>query len=71
MIVTLIGLLIAAVFSMARIHVTAFGAFGFLFALVLSQLVVVTIGWMRTARLFALADVARSVVPAKPQAEYR
>jgi hypothetical protein len=71
LIVTLIGLLIAAAFGMARIHVTAFGAVGFLFALVLSQLIVLAIGWMRTARLFALADVARSVVPAKPQAEYR
>jgi hypothetical protein len=71
LIVTLIGLLIAAVFGMARIHVTAFGALGFVFALVLSQLIVLAIGWMRTARLFALANVARSVVPAKSQAEYR
>ena len=72
LIVTAIGLLLAAVFGVARIHVTAFGLFGFLLALVLSQLVVLAVGWMRTARLFALAEVARSVVPgARPQAEYR
>ena len=71
LVVTLIGLLVAAVFSVMRIHVTAFG-FGLLIALVLGQLIVIAIGWMRTARLFALAEVARSVVPgSRPQAEYR
>ncbi|WP_233510972.1 hypothetical protein [Dyella psychrodurans] len=70
-VVTLVGLLMASVFAVARIHVTAFGM-GFLIALVLSQLIVVAIGWMRTARLFALAGVARSIVPgSRPQAEYR
>jgi hypothetical protein len=70
-VVTLIGLLVTSVFAVARIHVTAFG-FGFLVALVLSQLIVIAIGWMRTARLFALAEVARSIVPgSRPQAEYR
>jgi hypothetical protein len=71
LVVTLIGLLLAALFGVARVHVTAFGTFGFLFALVLSQLIVLAIGWMRTARLFALANVAHFVVSAKPQAEYR
>jgi hypothetical protein len=71
LVVTLIGVVMAAAFGLARIHVTAFGVVGFVFALVLSQLVVLAIGWMRTARLFALADVARSVTPVKPQAEYR
>lgn len=71
LVVTLVGLLVASVFTVARIHVTAFG-FGLLIALVLSQLIVVAIGWMRTARLFALGEVARSVVPgSRPQAEYR
>ena len=72
LVVTVVGLLLASVFGVARIHVTAFGLFGFLLALVLSQLVVLTVGWMRTARLFALAEVARSLVPgSRPQAEYR
>jgi hypothetical protein len=71
LIVTIIGLLLAAAFGVARIHVTAFGVSGFLFALMLSQLIVLVIGWMRIARLFALADIARTVVAVNPQAEYR
>ncbi|GFZ95441.1 hypothetical protein ISN74_04315 [Dyella caseinilytica] len=69
--VTVVGLLLASVFAVARIHVTAFGGLGFLLALLLSQLIVVIIGWMRVARLFALAEVARTVVPVRAQAEYR
>jgi hypothetical protein len=70
-VVTLVGVVLASLFGLARIHVAAYGAFGFLFALLLSQLIVATIGWMRTARLFALGEVARAVVPVKVQAEYR
>jgi hypothetical protein len=70
-IVTAIGLLLASLFAVARIHVTAFGGGGFLLALLLSQLMILMIGWMRTARLFALGEVARAVVPVKVQAEYR
>jgi hypothetical protein len=36
---------------------------GMLLALLLGQLIVLAFGWMRTARLFALADVAREVMP--------
>lgn len=61
LIVTLIGLAFAGAAGIARIHVAAVGAGGFLVALFLSQLTVVLIGWMRTARLFALARVASSV----------
>jgi hypothetical protein len=61
--VTVVGLLLASLFAVARIHVTAFGGVGFLLALLLGQLIVLMIGWMRTARLFALAEVARNVVP--------
>ncbi|WP_225737266.1 hypothetical protein [Dyella acidiphila] len=70
LVVTLVGLLIASIFAVARIHVTAVGG-GFLLALLLSQVMLLVIGWMRTARLFALAEVARAVVPARVQAEYR
>jgi hypothetical protein len=62
-VVTLVGLVLAFVFGLLRIHVTPVGAFGFVLALLLSQLVVLAIGWMRAARLFALAEVAREVVP--------
>jgi len=71
LVVTVVGLLLASLFAVARIHVTAFGGVGFLLALLLSQLIVAMIGWMRVARLFALAEVARTVVPVRVQAEYR
>ena len=61
--VSLVGLILAGLFGIARIHTTAFGIGGFLLALLLTQLIVVAVGWMRTARLFALAEVARSMVP--------
>lgn len=69
--VTLVGMVLVSLFGIARIHVTAFGAVGFLLALLFGQLIVLAIGWMRTARLFALGEVARAVVPVKVQAEYR
>lgn len=60
LIVTVIGLVLVLVFGMLRIRVTAVGFFGFVLALLLSQIMVLVIGWVRTARLFALAKVARS-----------
>lgn len=57
--VSLVGLLLAAVFGLLRIHVTAAGVGGTVLALLLGQLIVLAIGWMRAARLFALAEVAR------------
>jgi hypothetical protein len=65
LVVTLVGMVLASAFGVACIHVT--GVIGF----ALIQLVVLTIGWMRTARLFALAEVARTVMPVRVQAEYR
>ncbi|HUA80644.1 MAG TPA: hypothetical protein VL997_09755 [Dyella sp.] len=61
LVVTLIGLAIAFVFGFWRIRVTPVGAFDFVLALVLSQLIVLALGWMRTARLFALAEIARVI----------
>lgn len=59
LVVSLIGLAVAAAFGIARIHVTAVNG-GFWLALLLSQLIVLVIAWMRVARLFALARLARS-----------
>lgn len=70
-VVTLVGFVLVSIFGIGRIHVAAIGTFGFLLAFVLSQLVVASIGWMRAARLFALAQVARTLLPVRPQAEYR
>ncbi len=61
LLVSATGFALAAAAGVARIHVTAVGGAGFLAALLLSQLVVVALGWMRIARLFALASVARSL----------
>lgn len=57
--VSLIGLAIAAAFGMARLHTTAVGG-GFWLALLLGQLVVLALAWMRVARLFALARLLPS-----------
>ncbi|MEW9623689.1 hypothetical protein [Rhodanobacter geophilus] len=59
LLVSVLGLAIAAALGIARIHTTAVDG-GFWLALLLSQLVVVVIAWMRVARLFALARLARS-----------
>lgn len=60
LLVTVIGLAVAAVLALARAHVPALGAAGTLGALVLAQLLVLVLGWMRSARLFALMAVARA-----------
>src|SRR5205085_438032 len=59
LVVTLIGLAVAALLALARVHMPALGAGGTLGALVLAQLLVLVLGWMRSARLFALMAVAR------------
>jgi hypothetical protein len=63
LVVTLLGLLLAAVFGFLRIRVIAVDVGGVVLALLLGELIVLAIGWMRAARLFALAEVARVVVP--------
>jgi hypothetical protein len=57
--ITAAGLALAAVLAFARVHVPALGTFGTVGAVVLAQLVVLVIGWMRMARLFALAALVR------------
>lgn len=59
LLVTVIGLALAALLALARVHAPALGAGGTLGALVLGQLLVLVLGWMRSARLFALMNVAR------------
>lgn len=58
-----IGSAIALGFGLARLHTTAVGLGGFLLALLFAQLAVLALGWMRVARLFALAAVGRSLAP--------
>jgi hypothetical protein len=59
LVVSVIGLAAAALLALARAHLPALGAGGTLGALVLAQLLVLVLGWTRSARLFALMNVAR------------
>lgn len=61
LLITLIGFAIALGLGLARAHTLAVGTQGLLLGFLLSQLVVATMGWTRVARLFALADIARSL----------
>jgi hypothetical protein len=61
LIISVVGLLLAAVLAYARINVPHVSVIGFIGALVLTQAAVVSIAWMRSARLFAMIDLARSV----------
>jgi hypothetical protein len=62
-IVTGAGLAIAALLALARLHVPAIGAGGTAAAFLLTQLAVLVLGWMRSARLFAMMALVR----ARPQ----
>jgi hypothetical protein len=53
------GLALAALLVVGRINVAGYSLAGFIGALLLVQLTVAVIGWMRSARLFALVELAR------------
>jgi hypothetical protein len=55
-----LGLALAALLGVARIKVPALGVGGFLAAFALTQLAVVAVAWMRSARLVALMELARN-----------
>lgn len=61
LLVSVIGFGIAFALGVLRANTTAAGGMNLLLAFLLSQLVVLSIGWTRTARLFSLAEVARSL----------
>lgn len=54
------GLALAAALVVGRINVAGASLAGFVGALLLVQLTVAVLGWMRSARLFALVELARS-----------
>jgi hypothetical protein len=62
-VVTGVGLGLAALLALARLHVPALGTGGTVGAVLLTQLVVLVLGWMRSARLFAMMALVR----ARPQ----
>jgi hypothetical protein len=53
------GLLLAALLAWGRLHVPAIGIGGTLGAVLLAQLIVLVLAWMRMTRLFALVALAR------------
>ena len=59
--VTAVGLLLAAVLALARLNVPALGAGSLLGGLLLAQLAVLALAWMRCARLFGLMELARGM----------
>jgi len=59
LVITILGLAVAALLALARVQVPALGVGGTIAAFLLAQLVVLVLGWMRSARLFALMALAR------------
>ena len=58
--ITAAGLGLAAALAVGRINVSGASLAGFAAALLLVQVTVAVLGWMRSARLFALVELARS-----------
>jgi hypothetical protein len=58
-VISAVGLALTSALVVGRINVAGANAAGFIAALLLVQLGVAVIGWMRTARLFALVELAR------------
>lgn len=57
---SIVGYVLAALVGVWRIHTDPTGVGGFIAALVLTQLIVAILAWMRTARIGALAMVAQA-----------
>jgi hypothetical protein len=57
------GLGFAALLAVARVNVPALGFGGFIAAFALTQLAVMAIAWMRSARLIALMEQSRAARP--------
>jgi hypothetical protein len=60
LLVSVIGLVVAALFVWLRINMPHMGVISFIGGIVLTMLVVMAMGWMRSARLFAMVDLAKS-----------
>jgi hypothetical protein len=60
LLISLVGLAVAAVLLWLRINLPYMGVASFVGGIVLTLVVVMALGWMRSARLFAMVDLARS-----------
>lgn len=65
LLISAVGFVLVLLLGVARIHTPALGHEGVLLALLLSQLVAAVLGWMHAARVFALAQIAGSLRPAR------
>lgn len=65
LLISVIGYAIALAIGVGRVHTPAVGVVGLVLAVLLAQLMVLVIGWVRVARLFALAEVARSLTSSR------
>ncbi|SFD49828.1 hypothetical protein [Massilia yuzhufengensis] len=61
--ISVIGLGLAGALAVARLNLPALGAGSFLGGLLLAQLAVLALAWMRCARLFGMMEVARGMRP--------
>ncbi|MFC5435673.1 hypothetical protein ACFPME_03840 [Rhodanobacter umsongensis] len=61
LLISLVGYAIALALGVGRVNTPALGVGGLLLAILLAQLMVLVLGWVRVARLYALAEVARSL----------
>ena len=61
LLISIAGLALAALLGLARLNLPYMGMASFAGGIVLTLLVVMAIAWMRSARLFAMIDLARSL----------
>ncbi len=59
-VLTLVGVIVFAVFGLLRINVPHANLAGFIVGVVFTQLAAVALAWTRGARVFALADIAKT-----------
>jgi ABC-type polysaccharide/polyol phosphate export permease len=59
--ISMVGYAVALALGLGRVHTPALGTTGLVLAMLLTQLVVLVLGWVRVARVYALAEVARSL----------
>jgi hypothetical protein len=57
---TLVGIVLAVAITALRVALPQLGAFWFLVGVLLAELAVVVLGWMRITRLVALVDLAQA-----------
>jgi hypothetical protein len=58
-VITLIGLVLAAVFGLLRQHIGHVSTPGFVIGLIFTELIVASTAWMKGARLYALAAISK------------